>query len=298
MYQTIFQLLPRAPFEFDRALQFLGLFSPTQGDQTLAPHILTKALNHGDRAVVCRIESRGKVESPRLRITAMAAEPLDDAAVAALEARIRFFLSLDEDLQPLYDLAWQDAAFTPVAEQWYGYHQVKFLTPFETAVWAILSQRITMAQARNMKQALTRRFGPQLTLAGVVYWAFPAPAGIATADPAELAQLIGNERKAGYLHSAARAFHQVDEDWLRAAPRDEVRQWLLQIKGIGPWSADFILIRGLGHMERIDVGQEKRLMAAIRRVYGPQTSAAQAQEIADSYGEWQGYWAHYLRAAS
>ena len=114
----------------------------------------------------------------------------------------------------------------------------------------------------------------------------------------ELAQLIGNERKAGYLHSAARAFHQVDEDWLRAAPRDAVRQWLLQIKGIGPWSADFILIRGLGHMERIDVGQEKRLMAAIRRVYGPQTSAAQAQEIADSYGEWQGYWAHYLRAAS
>ncbi len=75
--------------------------------------------------------------------------------------------------------------------------------------------------------------------------------------------------------------------------------WLRSIKGIGEWSADFIMVRGLGRMERVPL-TEKRLVEAASKVYGlgEELSRDALQRLADKYGQWQGYWAHYLRVAS
>ena len=70
------------------------------------------------------------------------------------------------------------------------------------------------------------------------------------------------------------------------------------IKGIGAWSAAFILIRGRGRMEALPTG-EARHAEIVSRLYfaGKSATAAEVARIAAPYGEWQGYWAHYLRAA-
>ena len=52
--------------------------------------------------------------------------------------RLRFFLSLNDDLQPFYRIGLADPPFASVIECLYGLHQPKFLTPFELACWAIL----------------------------------------------------------------------------------------------------------------------------------------------------------------
>jgi len=108
--------------------------------------------------------------------------------------------------------------------------------------------------------------------------------------------VIGNARRTEYLRAAAWAFGDVDDGWLRSAPYDEVEAWLRGITGIGAWSASFILLRGLGRMERVPVG-ERRLLEAARRIYGRDLSEEGLHRIAEGYGAWQGYWAHYLRAA-
>ena len=122
---------------------------------------------------------------------------------------------------------------------------------------------------------------------GEVHWAFPEPASLAAAAPGALLAAVGNERKAEYLGAVASAFATVDEDWLRG------------IKGIGAWSAAFVLLRGVGRLERVPLS-ERRLIEAASAVYGPGQVVAREtiQRIADRYGPWQGYWAHYLRVAS
>ena len=60
------------------------------------------------------------------------------------------------------------------------------------------------------------------------------------------------------------------------------------------WSARFILIRGLGHMESAPSG-EKRLLDAVREYYGHNLTDEQIAEIGARYGSSQGYWAYYLR---
>jgi DNA-3-methyladenine glycosylase II len=150
-----------------------------------------------------------------------------------------------------------------------------------------------------MKGALTERLGVGITVDGATHRAFPEPARLAAVAPDELAHAIGNGRKAGFLHAAATAFSTVDESFLRTAAYDDVEGWLRRIPGIGAWSAAFVLLRGLGRMERVTVANEAKLLETTSRVYGQGQPHArvEAQAIAERYGPWQGYWAHYLRVA-
>lgn len=291
--KTQLNLLPKAPFEFDRSLEFLGRFTPTKSHYTIQPHILTQAFDISGRAVVCQIESRGKVESPRLRINCWSETPLDSSEKSTLTDRITFYLSAKENIQPFYNLAASDEAMTSLINRWYGYHQVKFVTPFASACWAILSTRISQAQASKMLQGFVEALGAKLLFDDNEYVAFPDPAGITTPD--QLTPLIKNQRKANYLFSATRAFASIDEQWLRTAPYQEVDLWLQDIKGVGPWSANLILVRGLGRMNNRIAPNQKRFLNGIRHYYGAEITAQQAQAIQTQYGEWQGYWAHYLK---
>jgi DNA-3-methyladenine glycosylase II len=237
------------------------------------------------------------VEKPRLDCTLVADEPITDALREAMRDRVEFFLSTADDLAPFYAIGRDDPAFAPVIAQLYGYHHVKFLTPFENAAWAILAQRVQMPVARKMRQALMERYGGAQTVNGETYRAFPTAERLATINPDDLLDILPTLRKAPYLYGVARAFDDVDEQWLRAGPYDEVYAWLRAIPGIGEWSATFILIRGLGRMERLST--EPATLRAAERVYGPRAATWDGvMEIAARYGPYQGYWGHYLRAAT
>src|SRR6266516_1588606 len=252
-----------------------------------------------DQTVVFQLTSPETIEEPRLEYTLYSAHPFTDPIISAMTERITFYLSLADDLRPFYRIGREDLDFAPIIEHLYGYHQVKFLTPFENACWAVLTQRNPMNMAQKTKQALIERFGSTLKVGETVYWAFPEPIQIAVADKVELLALVRNERRTEYLSAIARAFSEVDEEFLTTAPDEAVETWLRNIKGIGEWSATFIMVRGLGRMEHVPL-TEKRLVEAVSKVYGfsEEINRDALKRLAERYGPWQGYWAHYLRAAS
>lgn len=295
MHEIGIELRPTPPFDFGQSLAFLGGFPLMRGDTEIADGSLTRAVVAGGETVVFRVESRGTIDAPLLHCTLSAARPITDAVREAARDRVAFFLSIADDLAPFYAIGRSDAAFTPVIAHLYGYHQAKFLTPFDNAAWAILSQRTPMAAARKTWDALIERYGSRLTIGGRTYRAFPTAERLATVNPDDLLAILPNLRKAPSLHATARAFDDVDEIWLRTAPYDAVRAWLLRIPGIGDWSATFVLSRALGRMDR-HAGEEALLRAAVK-VYGPSAATPDGLDaVARRYGPYQGYWAHYLRA--
>ena len=89
----------------------------------------------------------------------------------------------------------------------------------------------------------------------------------------------------------ADAFSKVDEQWLRDAAYNEVHDWLTDIKGIGDWSANFIMIRGLGRMEELS-NIEPQLALDVARIYAGKNEQMNNEEvcqIAEKYGNWKGY---------
>ncbi|HEU4741929.1 MAG TPA: hypothetical protein VFS50_10085 [Meiothermus sp.] len=292
-------LKPKAPFDWAKTLRFISGFSPSQDDQEITHRTLTKAVRINGSTVVFRVSSSETPKRPRLEVELFADREISKKLEGAALERISFYLSLDDDLSLFYALAQDDPPFLNVIERLYGYHQVKFLTPWENAAWAILTQRTSGPVARTYKRRLTEHFGGVLETPYGTFRAFLQPADLLRAKAGEIARLTGGFRRDEFLLSAAQAFTTANETWLRTAPYDEAFKWLRQIKGIGEWSAAFVLLRGLGRMERAILEDAKNpyvvsVLEAAQKVYGPIT-LGEVREKARHYGNWQGYWAHYLR---
>ncbi len=280
----------RAPFDFGQSLRFLGGFTPGAGELTLGARELRRAVRLDGQTVGVTLMAEGD----GVRADLQPERPLSGTETRRVLVRLSDFLGLDDDLSPFLARASGDAPFAPVLERLRGFHQPRFLTPFEAACWAILSQRTPAARARGIKRGLSEDFG------GV--WnglpAFPEPADLGGLGEKEAAKRLGSERRGKALLAAARAFAQVDPDWLRSAASAEVETWLTGIYGVGAWSAQLVLIRGLGRTDRLDRIEgplEAELLRAARPIYGELT-AAQLHAVAARYGDQAGLWAFYLRS--
>lgn len=225
------------------------------------------------------------------------ASQLGDALIEAAADRVRFYLGLDDDLGLLYSRA--DPVFEGVVAELYGYHMLKVLTPFEAACWALVQQRTPNGFAHKTMAKLAAHFGGSLEHEGKTYTAFPEAKQMLDNPQARVLEATNNTRKSERLLHLIQAFAGADESFLRTAPYAEVERWLLGIKGLGAWSVDFIMLRGLGRSERVpwtDTG----MLEAISRVYtqGFEISLGSARELAERYGWFAGLWAHYVKTAA
>src|SRR5437764_13491927 len=109
LYTAAGYLTPTPPFDFARSLEFLGFFTPMQGEQTIASNVLTKAMYVEGQIVAFQLTSTGTVDAPRLEYTLFSNQPMSDAVTHAAIDRVSFFLSLDDDLQPSYQTGLDDS---------------------------------------------------------------------------------------------------------------------------------------------------------------------------------------------
>jgi DNA-3-methyladenine glycosylase II len=288
-------LTPVAPFDFSLSLRFLEGFSPAEGEQAIAKGTVTKGLRVHGRTVVLRVaaDPAATVEAPALTWRLWSQDALDTATRDAAVGRIAGFLSIEDDLASLDLRSQDDPVFSPIASRLHGLHQVRFLTPFENLCWAVMSQRAPIPVARKAKDAFVERYGDALTVDGTRHLAFPAPADVAGVTADELMEVVGNRRRADYLANVIEAWQEVGEPWLYSGPVEEVQTWLRSIEGVGEWSAAFVLFRGLGR--HAPMPMTPPALTAVRRVYGDLTPE-QAEELAESFAPWTGYWLMYLRA--
>ena len=293
-------LYPTPPFSFEQTLNFIRTFRAQPSErhpahEQIVEGALQRVVSIKGQPILFRVREVGTVERPRLEC-ALYAQTLTSEIVEAAEDRIRFFLSLDDDLGPFYALAAKDPVFKEVAEALYGYHPFKIITPFESACWAVIQQRTPNAFAHGTMRRLAEAAGGGLEWGGRVHHAFPEAGQLLTAPPGAMLAATNNTRKTERMDALVKAWAGADESFLRRAPYDEVARWLKGIKGVGAWSIDFIMLRGLGRAERVpwtDTG----LLPAVSAAYtqGLTISAGGARELGERYGWYGGLWAHYLK---
>lgn len=281
------------PFAFAQTLAFIRAFYARDYERVPA-HVqiqgeqLRRVVSVVDTPVLFEVEA-----ADGLTLT-LHAEGLDDTLIAAATDRVRFYLGLDDELTAFYVRA--DPAFESAVRKLYGYHMLKVLTPFEAACWALIQQRTPNGFAHKTMAKLGEHFGKRLTVGGVTYTAFPEARQMLHDPQARVLDATNNTRKTERLLHVIRAFATADETFLRQGPYGDVARWLGSIKGLGAWSVDFIMLRGLGRTERVP-WSDTAMLAAISHSYtqGFEISTGAARELAERYGPYQGYWAHYLK---
>ncbi len=134
-------------------------------------------------------------------------------------------------------------------------------TPFEALTWAITGQQISVSAAVSIRRKLIQRAGLQHS-SGL--WCYPSAYQIAQLTEDDLRQLGYSLAKARTLIELSRDIeekHLVLEEYVDLASVEKISSLLLKIKGIGPWTINYALLRGFGWLDGSLHGD-----AAIRRL--------------------------------
>ncbi len=134
--------------------------------------------------------------------------------------------------------------------------------PFEGLAWAIVGQQINVAFAATLRRRLIEVCGSPAP-GGLV--AHPDASAVAALDPGDLTPLQYSRRKAEYLIGAARevASGALPLEELALGPAALAEQKLLAVRGLGPWSAQYILLRALGFGDCVPAGDAGLSAAAV-----------------------------------
>lgn len=124
---------------------------------------------------------------------------------------------------------------------------------FDGLVWSIIGQQINFPFACRLKSRLTAHVGQPM---GNGLFAPPRPEAIAALDPAALLPLQFSRQKSAYLISVARLIvdGQLDLEGLRTQSATRAEQTLLAIRGLGPWSVNYLMMRSLGLPDCVPLG--------------------------------------------
>ncbi len=153
----------------------------------------------------------------------------------------------------------------------------------ETALLTVLGQQVSLAAARTFAGRLVAAHGRP---AGEGLLAFPDPGALAAAGPDALRAVTGlTGARSRALHALAELLAGgLDLDAAREAGEGPAaRERLLEVRGVGPWTADCVALRVLGEDDAFLPG-DLVLRAAMGRV-----SPAQALARAQGWRPWRGY---------
>lgn len=220
----------------------------------------TLSLPHGPgivRIELIDVDEAGPVARVPVRL-----ELTDVRDIGAAMERVRRLIDADCDPLAVLDDLGRDADLGPLVRRLPGRRVPGHVDGDEIAVRAIFGQQITVAAATRAATALTERIGTPLPApSGTLTHLFPTAAQVAAVDPA-LLKMPRSRAQAMITLCAALADGTISLD--RSADRARVRAQMLALRGIGPWTVDYIAMRALGDPDVIlkgDVGTRDGMRA-------------------------------------
>lgn len=299
-----FEIRPRAPYDLGLTAGFYVRF-PVEAADRFDGVTYRRLLDDGTRLALVAVRQTGRAAAPALEVEALLYEAADDGLPGppdpALRDRVRAMLGVDDRLEPARRAFATDPILGPLLAPLSGLRQARWPTGFETLVTSITAQQVTLAFAYTIRARLTRAFGRTLAVGAETFTAFPTPDRLAAATPDQLVALQYSWRKAEYIIELARclAGGRLDLAALDRLPDEAVVERLTALRGIGRWTAEWYLIRGLGRPDVFpadDVGLRK-LVAQATGEPGP-IDAARANAIMDRWRPYRSTALLYLITAA
>jgi DNA-3-methyladenine glycosylase II len=211
---------------------------------------------------------------------------------------VREWFDLDRDIHPFYSMAKEDPLLGPAVDSFYGLRIIGIPDLFEALCWGILGQQINLTFAYILKRRLVEKLGRSVVHDGITYWVFPSPEDIAVLPVEELESLRMTKKKAEYLIGVAQLMVEgrlTKEELLNLRNHKDAERTLVKIRGIGPWTANYVLMRCLRYPSAFpidDVGLHNAIKHQLGRDKKP--TKDEIMKIAVNWTDWESYATFYL----
>lgn len=282
-------LKPKPPFDFDLTVKHMHVLPP--GHYSGGVYVRAIKLS-SSKVVRLSINSKGTAERPQLAVLIESDAEMDEVDEREIAEKVTFMFSLQEELEEFYSLTEEDPVLKYAKEDLYGLKIQTVPTFFEGMVIGFCAQWVSFSRAIKMLDKLIERLGERR---GEDYL-FPSPETLAGASTDELKECgLGFRAERVKWLSMQVAEGELELEGLIALPDDQVREELMKIKWVGPWTAEALL---LWRLKRPDAFPIDVWSAKVFRAFYPQIRKRSPEEIKEfatkRWGNQRGLAFYYL----
>jgi DNA-3-methyladenine glycosylase II len=289
-------ITPVPPFDFDLSTR---IFS--NGDEQIRKYESGRywqVIPVDNKLVLATIKSSGSVDFPRLSVELKSNDEISATDRLKVEEVIGSSLNLALDLEAFYKEVKNDRVISAIVGKLRGLRSPRTPTVFEALVSSIIEQQISLSVAHSIERKVVRSFGDALKIDNRIYYAFPTPERLASVTIEQLRQCGLSSKKAEYILGVAKSIAEgkLDLEGLKELQdTSAVIDRLLKIRGIGIWTAEMTVLRGMQRLEEMpadDIGLRRCIAHYYRKER--RISADEARQIAKKWGKWKGLAGFYL----
>ncbi len=257
-----FVLRPIAPFRLDLTVWALRRRQRNAIDRWDGS-TYRRVIFMAGRPTELAVRQAGSSAAPRLIVTATP-PPRTLVETRGVRSIVDRLLGLRIDLTDWYRMAAGDARLRPLAESFRGMKPPRFPTMFEGVVNAFACQQLSLEVGLELLNRLATLVGARFATPRDSRYAFPTAHDVARLTPEKYRAIGFSHQKVHALFGLARAVTTgaLDLELLQHDSDAVVQQRLLELRGVGRWTAEYVLLRGLGRLNVFpgdDVGAQKRL---------------------------------------
>ena len=292
-------ITPVAPFDFELTAGYLTYFQGRYATDSLVDGVYRRLLDLDGQLVLASVSSLGSLEKPELSVE-LQGEGLTSDNVEVATHKVAWILGVGQELEPFYASAQGDPAMATITQRFHGLHMPHTASVFEALVLAILGQQIATNVARIIRTLLIETYGSRQTIDGETYYAFPRPETLAALRVEDLRGMKLSQRKAEYVHGIActalddpefiEGLHHLDDEAV-------VRQITI-LRGVGNWTAQWLLIRALDRPDALPLG-DLALRRVVSRLYfqDEPMNDSQVEEFCRRWSPYRTYATTYMFTA-
>jgi len=215
---------------------------------------------------------------------------------AALTEKLRWSYGLDEELNQFDKLARKDKLLKPTLKLLKGTRNSCPHTIFEILCISLVLQNTNVKRSQNMLNALLNNYGTKIKFSGREMYSFFTPEKINKISEEELREKCRLGYRAKFLKSIAENFSNPDiESKVKTLSYEEAREYLMKIKGIGPYSATIAIVEYLRFPNYmvLDIWSNKVFSKLFFKHENSNPDRIQ-KEASRRWGEYKGLAASYL----
>jgi DNA-3-methyladenine glycosylase II len=257
-----FQIKPVPPFRLDLTVQALrrrAINAVDRWDGTTYRRVLVV----DQRPLGIEVVQMAPPERPMLQVAVKGPSLPPSARVAAMSALARL-LGVDRCLDDFYGATADDPGLGQLARLFRGLKPPRFPTLFEALINAFACQQVTLSLGIQLLNRLAQTCARGRDASGDRAYAFPSPDDLAGGTADELRALGFSRQKGQAMIELARAVAggHLDLDQLEGLDDAAAVARLRTLRGVGRWTAEYVLLRGLGRLHVFpgdDVGARNNL---------------------------------------
>src|SRR5207245_6321085 len=301
MHRAITLRLP-TPFDVSRTLSFLETSSLRTPYHFIGRTRVRRFVRLDGRPAVVEFgfaepAGRLRVRVVRERTARARGSDAEPGLASALRRLAVSVWSLDDDLRRCYAVLGRDPLIAPLLRRCAGLRMIHTPDLYEALLIAVVGQQVSVASAESIRRRLIAAVGDRVVRDETAYAGYPPPGRLLRTTPAALRAIGLSRQKARYvLEIAGRAAAGV----LSAAAFDglsdeQAMARLIEIPGVGRWTAEIALMRGLGRVDVFpagDLGLGSAVQRLLRRRDRPPEDELRA--LADRWTGWRRYGELYL----